>query len=664
MATITKNGAKGHHKFTLEVVENSTSIADNTSSLSFAFKISSLGGGWDWYGWGSNISYTVTINGTKYTGTIPDYDGSSTVTLKSGSNIKIEHNTDGKKEISISFSVDDNANQYYTCGDASASGTMTLTDIPRYATSNQSFKSKTETTITMNWSSDSTIDYIWVSKDNGANWTGLDVTDGTSGSYTLNKLSANTTYKIKTRVRRKDSQLTTDSSSLDVTTYNYPHCTDSPNFTIGNTLTLTLYNPLSRSVTIKGYAKSDGSKIFEGTTSGTSASGFKDEYSVNLQYASIPNATSGKYKVDVIYGDVTKTRDNGNTYSIKGTEKPTVGSLSYKDNNKTTTDITGNNQRIIRNHSNLLFTIGTANAKNSAEISKYEITFGGITKSRTSSGDLDFGKINLSSNSTATLKVTDSRGLSSTKEITVTIDNWVLPTALISLNRKNNFYSETYLKVDGTMSYLNGKNAMTIQYQFKKVTVSSYSTLANLSDNVQATLDLDNNFQWNIKVIIKDKLGSTTYNLVLDRGMPLIFFDRLKTSVGINCIPKYEKTLEVNDARIQNYSSEEQAIGTWVDGKPLYRKVFYVASPTVETNGTYAYVTYDTAELNIDFGYIENAYLKDTNYTFTLPYTNSSGQMVKAYYNRTNEKIEIASNASTYSKQYCYIVLCYTKTTD
>jgi hypothetical protein len=282
MAKITKDGAKGHHTFTLEVIENSTSTSNNTSSLSFTFKLSTSGGGWDWYGWGSNISYVVTINGTKYTGTIPDYDGYSTVTLKSGS-LTVGHNTDGTKSIDISFSVDDNANQRYTCGDASASGTMALTTIPRYATSNQSFKSKTETTITMSWSSDSTIDYIWVSKDDGANWSGLDVTDGTSGSYTLNKLTANTTYKVKTRVRRKDSQLTTDSSSLEVTTYNYPHCTDSPNFTIGNTLTLTLYNPLSRSVTIKGYAKSDGSKIFEGTTSGTSASGFKDEYSVNLQ---------------------------------------------------------------------------------------------------------------------------------------------------------------------------------------------------------------------------------------------------------------------------------------------------------------------------------------------------------------------------------------------
>ena len=538
MATITKNGAKGHHKFTLEVVENSTSIADNTSSLSFAFKISSLGGGWDWYGWGSNISYTVTINGTKYTGTIPDYDGSSTVTLKSGSNIKIEHNTDGKKEISISFSVDDNANQYYTCGDASASGTMTLTDIPRYATSNQSFKSKTETTINMNWSSDSTIDYIWVSKDNGANWTALDVTDGTSGSYTLKGLSANTTYNIKTRVRRKDSQLTTDSSALEVTTYDYPKPTSLAHFTIGDGVVVEVSNPLGRWYRLELISKETWAVIAsqEGTYNGGVTIG-KTEDEINLQYMSIPDKQVGGYYARVLYEDNERTLDWSGTYKIRGNENPTVGSISYKDSNSTTTAITGNDQRIIRNNSNLVFTVGTATRNKYASISKYEIVFNGINKSRTSAGTLDFGKVNVANNLKATLTVTDSRGLTASKEITVIIDNWVLPTAITTLQRKNNFYSETYIKVDGSCSYLNGKNEITIKCQYKKVDDSNYSSLVTLNDNVQKTFDLDNTYQWNIKVIVTDKLGSTTYNLVLERGMPLIYFDRLLSSVGINCFP-------------------------------------------------------------------------------------------------------------------------------
>ena len=128
--TLAANGAKGHHKFTLTVTEKSTSTSNNTSSVSFSFVISPVKNGWNWYDWGTNISYTVTINGSKYTGSIPAYDGYSTVTLKSSS-LSVKHSSDGSKTINISFSVTDGAGQSYTCGKASASGKMALTTIPR-----------------------------------------------------------------------------------------------------------------------------------------------------------------------------------------------------------------------------------------------------------------------------------------------------------------------------------------------------------------------------------------------------------------------------------------------------------------------------------------------------------------------------------------------------
>ena len=130
MANITANGSKGHHRFTLEVIENSYDIANNTSEIAFTFKISPIQSGWDWSGWGGSVSYTVTINGTSYTGTIPSYNGSSTVTLKSGTQT-VGHNNDGTKSIDFSFSVKDSTGKNYTPGTASASGSLTLTTIPR-----------------------------------------------------------------------------------------------------------------------------------------------------------------------------------------------------------------------------------------------------------------------------------------------------------------------------------------------------------------------------------------------------------------------------------------------------------------------------------------------------------------------------------------------------
>lgn len=123
--TLTANGSKGHHKFTLKVNEETTS--GNSSFMSYSFTIAPIQNGWDWYGF--NIPFSVKIGTNTYTGSISSYNGSSTTTISSGSNIEIAHNTDGTKTIDISFSVTDNTGQSYTCGNASSSSTFKLTDL-------------------------------------------------------------------------------------------------------------------------------------------------------------------------------------------------------------------------------------------------------------------------------------------------------------------------------------------------------------------------------------------------------------------------------------------------------------------------------------------------------------------------------------------------------
>lgn len=128
--TISANGSKGHHKFTLQV--NETSTSGNGSSMSYTFKLSPVATGYNWADWTRpelTISYTITIGGNTYTGIIPEYDGYSTVTVKSGSDIIIEHDADGSKTINIGFVIKDTANQYFTSGNASVSDTMILTKI-------------------------------------------------------------------------------------------------------------------------------------------------------------------------------------------------------------------------------------------------------------------------------------------------------------------------------------------------------------------------------------------------------------------------------------------------------------------------------------------------------------------------------------------------------
>lgn len=225
---------------------------------------------------------------------------------------------------------------------------------------------------------------------------------------------------------------------------------------------------------------------------------------------------------------------------------PVINTFTYEDTNDATYSITQDRKRIIRDNSDLVFTIGNATAQKSAEIRKYELTFNGNTRTLTSAGAVDFGTVNLASNSKATLKVTDSRGNTATKELEVIIDDWKLPTGVITLGRKNNFYSETLIKVDGSYSSLNGKNTMAIQYTCRKADDKMDSVTGNLEDNVQSSIELDNNYEWHITVFVSDRIGQTKYNLYIDRGMPIAYFDRKNQNMGINCFPDSTNKLEID----------------------------------------------------------------------------------------------------------------------
>lgn len=532
----------------LTVNETATNTANNTSTLSIKLVLKRP----------SSISSTATktaactINGTKYTwsGSI---GGSGDKTLISKTQT-VTHNTDGAKSISISASIDLNISWSGSqIGTISGSATMALTKIPRYATISQSLNTKTETSIVMNWSSDSIIDYIWYSTNNGSSWSGVDVTDGTSGAYTISGLTANTTYQVKTRARRKDSQLTTDSTALSVATYAYPYCNSMPDLTIGNKLTLGFYNPLKRSITVN-ILGADNSQISNDTTTGTSISGYNNETVQNRFYASIPHSKSGTYKVKVTYSGQISTKTGG-TYTVDTSVcKPNIGTVSYQDTNSTTTGVTGNNQLIIRNQSQVTVSASSLTANKSATISSCKVVINAVNYNLTinnSNASVSGIVIDSASNVTATFTLTDSRGITTTKNLTITMLDWVLPTAIITLQRQNNFYSETDINVNAEYSSLDGNNTITIQCRYKKDSDSSYGSYVSLQDNVTSTLTLDNLYEWDVQVLLTDKFGSTTYTLYLSEGTPIVFFDRILHSTGFNCFPKYEKSVEVNGINIQ-----------------------------------------------------------------------------------------------------------------
>lgn len=295
-------------------------------------------------------------------------------------------------------------------------------------------------------------------------------------------------------------------------------------------------------------------------------------------YVSGNNFTFDSYALNQIYTSVTtaktislnfrlQTYNNGTlvgtstpiykTFTINNSN-PTIGTLTYIDSNNTTVGITGNNQYIIRNNSTLQVTVGTLTAINSATLTSLTVAGGGVSQTVALSGTTDasevvnLGTINQSGNFTLTATLTDSRGYTATKSVNVLVYDWVLPTATITAQRVDNYYTTTNVTPNASYSSIGGHNTITITAQYKKTTDATYGASTTLTDGSTTALSLDNTYDWNLKITVADALGSTIYNLVIGKGLPIWFVDRLLNSVGINCFPLQNESLEVNGLRLDD----------------------------------------------------------------------------------------------------------------
>lgn len=269
--------------------------------------------------WYSNAikCYAIYINGSKVSdgGTWSNYTSSGTYTLIDWQTTSITHNNDGTKSFNINFS-----GWFYSSYNVSGSTDFTLDTIPRYPSVSQSLNTRTLNSIKMNYSSDSTCDYLWYSTNNGSNWTGIDITDGTSGTYTITGLSPNTTYNVKTRLRRKDSQLTADSSALSVTTYQIGQISSVSNFDHGSSTTLVTTNPSGSSLNV--VMKIGNTQILsQSVSTGNNTISFNDTQLDNIYKLYGTGTTLTATFILTTAGNASYTNTKTATITLKGNQK-------------------------------------------------------------------------------------------------------------------------------------------------------------------------------------------------------------------------------------------------------------------------------------------------------------------------------------------------------
>ena len=552
MGTITGYGSKHSHEFKLTVNETSTSTSNNTSEISFSFTVYKAS--YSWSNWNS-ITYSISINGTSYTGTIPSYSAGSTMTIKSGSQ-SVGHNSDGTKSINYSFSVTDNSGQSYTCGNASASGTLELTKIPRYTTVTNSQRAKTINSISINWKTTDARDWTQYSLNGGA-WTDAKDTvasDNKSGYYTISNLNTNTTYKIKTRCKRSDSQLYSESSELSITTYDIAKLTETPNINIGSSHTIKWTNPSGAATSLK-LCKTDNSTIIDyGTVTGTSKS---ITPTANTIYALTPNSNTYKARYIITTTANGKSYTNSKDFNFNVVNSnPTFSNFTYQDTNTAITALTGNNQILVSGYSNVKATISTANkatAKNSATMKKYSMLIGSknTTNNYSSSADVNMS-ITAIDNNIINVYAEDSRGNSTKVSKTATIKNYSnIKIKSLSVVGQNNIGTITTLKFEGEFwnaSFGSVANAITsCKYKYKATSSSTwvdgkttltYTISGNKitgSLNIQGDAGTDGfnaNNSFDIQLILSDKLSTATYNVILSSGNPALAIYKSNVAIG------------------------------------------------------------------------------------------------------------------------------------
>ena len=301
------------------------------------------------------------------------------------------------------------------------------------------------------------------------------------------------------------------------------------------------------------------------------------------------------------------------------------------------------------------------------------MTINGVTKEKTLSGTsvasttYDFGTIDVAENTTATIVLTDSRGFTKSYTKQISVLEYFQPNAIIIVNREANFYTESHITVDANYASLNGSNTITIQYRIKKSTDQSWGSWTTIQDNVEADFNADNQYMWDLQVQLTDILGTTTtYNApgALDVGIPLVFYDVKKRSVGVNCMPEKTGSMEVNEIDVSNvYSTSETKCGYWIDGKPIYRKTFTQANTNDISTGV---STIDTM-VKMECLVRQTTYGDWRNIPWLYVQGSSYGAYAWAggfYYHQEDQKIKFQVGSGLGDIDKLVMIIEYTKTTD
>lgn len=588
MATFTSNTYDGRY-LQLTITE-SVDVPSNTSTLTWT--LTSAGGSAVYYTIDETI---ITINGiTVYSKARTNWEDRVFPAAKgsvSGS-LPVVHNSDGTKTATVEFFT-----RVYVFGSLDYGGTMTLTNIDRTApTVSCSVSGITASGFKITANSSATADIWQYSLNGGSSWTQFSTTVGTSASITLSSLSANTSYSVKTRARKKSNQVYGASGTVSVKTLggailNSCNTVTADAATVSLTLNATVYNAsYSNYVTIKNgsteYVSFAARTWSTGTANRTITLSQTERADLLDAMASLKSFTA---TIELVTKDGSTQVGNTSTctctiQTTAANSAPTMTAFTFKDSRSATSAVTGNDQLFIQTYSYLSVTPGTATAKNGASIVKYAATCNGKTVSNTTGAALSLNGIEKSGTLDVVVTATDSRGYTVSNTQQITVIPYAKPkVSEISLRRTNDIEAEMQLIFKGSISPITvsgtQKNSLKyVQYRYKLTSESSYGSYTSILSSVTQNgtsfsfsnlelCSLDANSSYDFHVYIRDQLNtlsSVSLYFTVPQGTPLVALRKQK--VGINT-PNPEAALHVvGDAKIEGTVNAQTVTATSLSG--------------------------------------------------------------------------------------------------
>lgn len=335
-----------------------------------------------------------------------------------------------------------------------------------------------------------------------------------------------------------------DASQPSINTY--PNST--PDFNIGDSITVHMNQQrgdYSHTVTA-GF----------GSWSGTLGTGVKYNVGWNTAnnagslYSQIPNSNVGTGGVTVYTyrGGVYVGSKGATFYAHVVNSNPTVSSVSYVDTNTNTTNLTGNNQNIVQNQSNVQVTVNGANAYNYASISSYRVQYGGKVVT-SSSNVINLGTV--PDNNSIVVTVYDTRGNTVQASKGVTYTSYYSPVISSAIAKRNNdIDAASTLTFNGYVAPITVNNKA-FSYCYKASTDASYGgwigvtpTYSGNNFSFSGSIgSYDINKSYNIQVKAADYFTATISTILLPTAQPEISIRN--NQIGINKIPE-NGALDVN----------------------------------------------------------------------------------------------------------------------